>query len=72
MGLIIGAGLANMLLDYIFLAFLGMGVGGAALATGLGFLIPTLGGLLFFFYNKGPLRFTRSADAGAGIFRHVL
>lgn len=59
MGLIIGAGLANMLLDYIFLAFLGMGVGGAALATGLGFLIPTLGGLLFFFYNKGPLRFTR-------------
>lgn len=59
MGLVVGAGLANILLDYIFMAFLGMGVGGAALATGLGFLIPTLGGLLFFFYNHGPLRFTR-------------
>lgn len=58
MSLIVGAGLANICLDYVFMAFLGMGVGGAALATGLGFLIPTLGGLLFFFRSKGPLRFT--------------
>lgn len=50
----------------------GHGRGRRGSGHGLGFLIPTLGGLLFFFYNKGPLRFTRSADAGAGIFRHVL
>lgn len=59
MALIIASGLTNTLLDYVFIVLLGMGVAGAALATGIAFLIPPLGGLCFFLYSKGPLHFTR-------------
>ena len=59
MALIIASGLTNIALDYIFIVPLGMGVAGAALATGIAFLIPPLGGLCFFLRSKGPLHFTR-------------
>ncbi|MDY3808552.1 MATE family efflux transporter [Desulfovibrio porci] len=59
MALIIASGLTNITLDYIFIVPLGMGVAGAALATGIAFLIPPLGGLCFFLRSKGPLHFTR-------------
>ena len=53
-------GIANILLDYVFIAKLGMGIGGAALATGIGYSIPALSGLAFFqFSRKSPLRFAR-------------
>lgn len=41
-------GIVNIVLDYVFIATMGMGVGGAALATGIGYSIPSLAGLLYF------------------------
>lgn len=59
MFLIIGAGIANACLDYVFIAVFHMGIGGAALATGIGQSIPAIAGLIFFFFNKKELHFTR-------------
>ncbi len=58
MGLVsvIAAGLANIVLDYIFIVPLGMGIAGAALATGIGYCIPSIIGICFFCTNrKGTL-----------------
>lgn len=41
-------GLTNMALDYVFMGPLNMGVGGAALATGIGQLVPAVSGLIYF------------------------
>lgn len=52
-------GLANIVLDYIFIAFCGMGIAGAATATGIGYCIPTVFGLFYFaFRRNGMLKFT--------------
>lgn len=59
LGLTVGAGLANMVLDYLFIVPLGLGIAGAALATSIGYCIPALGGLWFFVRNKSGLRFSR-------------
>ncbi|MEI3580290.1 MAG: MATE family efflux transporter [Acutalibacteraceae bacterium] len=59
LGLTVGAGFANMVLDYVFIVPLGMGIAGAALATAIGYCIPALGGLWFFSRNRSGLRFTR-------------
>lgn len=54
--LTIAGGIANMVLDYVFMGPMQMGVGGAALATGIGQLIPALFGLLYFlFIRNGSL-----------------
>ena len=54
------AGLVNMVLDYVFLAVLDLGVAGAAYATGIGYLIPSVTGILYFrFCKKTVLHFTR-------------
>lgn len=53
-------GIANIILDYIFIAVFNMGIAGAGIATGIGFAIPGLFGLLYFtFSKKSPLRFVR-------------
>lgn len=57
--LIVGAGISNMVLDYIFVVPLGMGIRGAALATVTGYLIPAVAGLVFFATHKRGLRFSR-------------
>lgn len=63
MVLSIGAGAANILLDYLFMVPLQMGIRGSALGTGIGYLIPALAGICFFAVRKGGLRFQRpSAD----------
>lgn len=49
----------NVILDYVFIARLGMGVRGAGLATGLAELCSTLLLIYFFLAHKGNLRFTR-------------
>ena len=46
------AGLTNMVLDYMFIVPLQMGIAGAALATGIGYSIPALTGILYFFLAK--------------------
>ena len=45
-------GITNIILDYVFIALLGMGIGGATIATGIGYSIPALFGLLYFIFNR--------------------
>ena len=49
--------IANILLDYIFVARLGLGLGGAALATGLAFVIGMLVVLPHFIGQFGSIKF---------------
>ena len=51
------AGMANILLDYLFMVPLQMGIQGAALGTGIGYMIPAVIGIWFFASRKGSLRF---------------
>ena len=52
-------GVANMVLDYVFIAVLDFGIRGAALATAMSYCIPAVGGLVFFFLlNRKGLHFT--------------
>ena len=59
LGLSVLAGVANIVLDYIFIVLCGLGIRGAALGTGVGYLIPTASGLVYFLRSKGALSFTR-------------
>lgn len=62
MWVVVAAGVANMVLDYLFMAVFGMGIGGAALATGLSQCVAGLLPLLWFLSkrNTSALRFTRT------------
>ena len=57
--LTIGGGITNMILDYLFMGPLQMGIGGAALATGIGQLVPAVFGIFYFLFVKGSLYLTR-------------
>lgn len=58
--LTIAAGIVNIALDYIFMAPMQMGIQGAAIATGIGYCIPAIIGLLFFLTAKqNPLHFVK-------------
>lgn len=60
MGLGLAAGLTNVVLDFIFIVPMQMGISGAALATCIGYLVPTVAGILFFLRNKnGVLHFIK-------------
>ena len=59
LGLSVLAGVANIILDYIFIVPLGLGIRGAALGTGFGYLIPAVAGLAFFMGNKQGLSFAK-------------
>lgn len=54
-------GIANIVLDYTFIRIIPMGISGAAVATGIGYCIPAIGGLIFFARNAGGLRFGKPA-----------
>ena len=53
--LTISGGVANMVLDYLFMGVFRMGVEGAALATGIGQLIPALVGVGYFLFVRHSL-----------------
>lgn len=55
----ISAGAANILFDYIFMVPFQMGIKGAALGTGIGYLLPALAGIWFFAFSEGSLHFRR-------------
>ena len=55
----ISAGAVNILLDYLLMVPLQMGIQGAALGTGIGYLLPASIGALFFAFSKGSLHFCR-------------
>lgn len=53
-------GVANMILDYLFMGPFKMGVAGAAIATGIGYCIPAIAGLIYFTFNRnGTLYFVK-------------
>ena len=56
--LTIGAGILNGILDYVLIVPLHMGVKGAAIATGMGQLLPAVVGILFFLKPRSDLYFT--------------
>lgn len=58
-GLSVLAGVANIILDYVFIVLCNLGIRGAALGTGFGYLIPTVAGLIYFTKSKGNLSFTK-------------
>lgn len=54
-------GVLNMVLDYVFLAVFDLGIGGAAVATGLGYSVTAVAGLFVFSRKKSLLHFTKPA-----------
>ena len=59
LGSSIVAGVLNMALDYVFIVPLGMGITGASLATGIGWVVPTVVMLAVFSRRRGTLYFAR-------------
>lgn len=57
--LTISAGIVNAVLDYVFIVPLQLGVSGAALATAMGYIIPAVFGLIYFFRCRNCLYLTR-------------
>lgn len=62
LGVVIAAGVSNMILDYVLMAVIPMGIAGAALATGLSQCIAGIIPLVWFLSkrNKSSLRFTKT------------
>lgn len=58
-GLSAAAGMVNIILDYVFLVPCQMGIAGAALGTGIGYLLPAAAGLAYFSKERGSLYFCR-------------
>ena len=54
-------GVLNLALDYVFIAGLGMGISGAAIATGLGYSVTAVVGLFVFSRKKSLLHFRKPA-----------
>ena len=57
--LTISGGVANMILDYLFMGPFNMGISGAALATGIGKPIPPVIGLFYFLFTRHSLYLTK-------------
>lgn len=45
-------GLCNIVLDYVFIALLGWGIAGAAIATGAGYSLTAIVGIFYFWLNR--------------------
>lgn len=54
-------GVLNMALDYVFIAEFGMGISGAAIATGLGYSVTAVVGVFMFSQKKSLLHFKKPA-----------
>lgn len=55
----IGGGVTNVVLDYLFIVVFDLGIGGAAIATGIGYSITAVVGLVVFSSPKSLLHFTK-------------
>lgn len=53
------AGIANIIFDYVFIVLLQMGIKGAAIGTGIGYMIPTIIGTIFFLMKRSELHFCK-------------
>ncbi len=66
---LLGGG-TNIILDYVFIGPMGMGIAGAALATGIGYCIPGFFGLFYFLlHKKGTLHFGKPRFDGSVILK---
>lgn len=66
-------GLANIILDYVFIVPLNMGISGASLATGLGFCIPAIFGFIYFFvYKNSSLTFVKFKFDSKVLFSSII
>ena len=63
------AGVTNAILDFLFIVPLQMGIKGAALATGIGQLIPTLFGLVYFIFVRRDLYLVKPSFCGRAILK---
>lgn len=52
-------GFTNIILDYVFIVVFNLGISGAALATEIGLLIPSMIGSIYFMNQKNYLHFTK-------------
>ena len=59
LGLTIASGVANIVLDYVFIVPFNMGVKGAALATSISYLVGSVIPVLYFIKNKSSLSFVK-------------
>ncbi len=57
----VSGGVLNIMLDYVFIGLLDMGISGAAIATGLGYSVTAVVGLVMFSRKKSLLHFTKPA-----------
>ncbi len=57
----VAGGILNMVLDYVFIAGLDMGISGAAIATGMGYSVTAVVGLVVFSRKKSLLHFKKPA-----------
>lgn len=55
----VSAGVMNIVFDYLFMAIFGMGIAGAGLGTGIGYLIPAITGIIVFSKKSGTLSFVK-------------
>ena len=60
----VAGGVLNIALDYVFLAGFHMGIRGAAIATGLGYSVTAVVGLVIFSQKKSLLHFKKPAFRG--------
>ncbi|MCD8352130.1 MAG: MATE family efflux transporter [Planctomycetaceae bacterium] len=59
LAVMIGAGVTNLVLDYLLIVEVKLGIMGAAIGTGAGYCIATIAGLILFSRQKGTLHFTK-------------
>ncbi len=59
LALSVAGGLANIILDYLMIVVLDLGLPGAAVASGVGSLIPSVGGMAFFLDRRRSLRLVK-------------
>lgn len=70
LGVTVSGGIANIILDYLFMGPMGMGVSGAAIATGISYLIPAVFGLIYFTtVRSGSLYLVRCGFYGRMLLR---
>ena len=68
----LAGGVLNIFLDWLLIAQFGMGTTGAALATGLGYSIPGIAGVLYFtFARKGTLYFVNPKWSSKVLFKTI-
>ncbi|MDP0493517.1 MAG: MATE family efflux transporter [Fusobacterium sp. JB021] len=69
----LGGGILNIILDYFFIVILKFGVGGAALASGLGYLVPSSIGLIYFgLLKRGELHFAKTCFDRCFVFKSLV